>query len=259
MNPQAADQSLVAAAFGRDGYVVLRGFAPDDDVAAIRGIAREHLALGLAPVEFEADVGYPGSPSSRSAEGGSTVRRLLGAAGRDSRLRAWATSERARNVLTTLLRADSVQASQCHHNCIMTKHPGHSSATMWHQDNRYWSFDEEALVTMWLALGDETRANGCLQVIPGSHRLDLDRGRLDAELFLRPDLKLNQDLINSAVPVELRAGDVLFFHSRLFHAAAQNRSSETKFSLVFTYHDARNRPIAGTRSAEFLSLPLPSL
>ena len=133
-----------------------------------------------------------------------------------------------------------------------------SAATLWHQDNRYWSFDKEELVTMWLALGDETRANGCLRVIPGSHVLDLDRGRLDAELFLRPDLAINRSLITTAVPVELRAGDVLFFHSRLFHAAGKNLSNDTKLSVVFTYHDVNNRPIAGTRSAQFMSLPLGS-
>ena len=258
MSFETADQSLLVAAFRRDGYVVLRGFADETEVDTLRTVAGEHLALGLAPVEFEADVGYPGSPSSRSAEGGSTVRRLLGAAGRDPRLRSWATSERAAGVLTALLEADSVSVSQCHHNCIMTKHPGYSSATLWHQDNRYWSFDKEELVTMWLALGDETRANGCLRVIPGSHVLDLDRGRLDAELFLRPDLAINKSLITTAVPIELRAGDVLFFHSRLFHAAGKNLSNDTKLSVVFTYHDVNNRPIAGTRSAQFMSLPLGS-
>lgn len=247
---------LTAASFHRDGFVVRRGFAEPDTVAALRGIASEHLALTLAPLEFEADVGYPGSPASRVAEGGGTVRRLLGAAGRDPRLRAWATSAEARAMLRALIGSHDVLMSQSHHNCIMTKHPGYSSATLWHQDNRYWSFDEEALVTLWLALGSETKANGCLRVIPGSHLSDLDRGRLDAELFLRTDLAANKALIATAVPVELEAGDALFFHSRLFHAAGRNRSPDTKLSAVFTYHAASNHPIAGTRSARFASLPL---
>ena len=251
-----ANNELTAALFRRDGYVVLRKFADSEVVAGLRSLASEHLEYSLAPLEYESDVGYPGSPSSRSDVGGATVRRLLGAAGRNPRLRAWATSAEAARALRGLIGAADVMMSQSHHNCIMTKHPGFSSATLWHQDNRYWSFDEEALVTMWLALGAETRANGCLRVIPGSHKLELDRGRLDAQLFLRPDLEPNKELITSAVPVELKAGDVLFFHSRLFHAAGRNRTRETKFSVVFTYHSADNCPIAGTRSAQFASLPL---
>ena len=148
------------------------------------------------------------------------------------------------------------RVAQTHHNCVMTKFPGHSSATLWHQDVRYWSFDTPELVSVWLALGDEREANGALKVIPGSHRLELDRGRLDAELFLRPELPENAALIDTAVDVELEAGDVLFFDARTFHAAGRNGTDEVKLSLVFTYHRDDNRPIPGTRSANYPSLPL---
>jgi phytanoyl-CoA hydroxylase len=138
----------------------------------------------------------------------------------------------------------------------MTKHPGFSSATLWHQDIRYWSFDRPELISVWLALGDEVAANGALQMIPGSHREQLDRGRLDAELFLRPELPENQELIDSAVLVELRAGDVVLFDAQTFHAAGMNRSDVVKLSAVFTYHREDNHPIPGTRSANYPSLPV---
>ena len=138
----------------------------------------------------------------------------------------------------------------------MTKHPGYSSATLWHQDVRYWSFDRPDLVSLWLALGTETADNGALMVIPGSHRLDLDRGRLDRDLFLRPDLAENRALIEQAITLELTAGDVLLFSSRLFHAAGRNDTDAVKLSLVFTYHAADNHPIPGTRSAQYPSIML---
>ena len=146
--------------------------------------------------------------------------------------------------------------SQCHHNCVMTKCPGFSSATLWHQDIRYWSFDEPALVSAWFALGDETRTNGALRVIPGSHNLNLDRGRFDRDLFLRPNLKANRALIHQSQVVELNAGDILLFHCRLFHAAGKNNTALTKLSPVFTYHAVSNKPIPGTRSARLPSIPL---
>ena len=138
----------------------------------------------------------------------------------------------------------------------MTKHPGYSSATLWHQDNRYWSFDEQNLISVWIALADETPANGCLRVIPGSHVLDIEPGRFDAALFLRTDLEENKSLLQDAKPVELKRGDVLFFHSRLFHAAGRNLTDEVKLSVVFTYHESANRPIENTRSARFPSIRL---
>ena len=169
--------------------------------------------------------------------------------------RSWATAAIVGEVLRGIFRhPGDVLLSQCHHNCVMTKAPGYSSATLWHQDNRYWSFDREDLVSVWLALGREDRTNGCLRVIPGSHKLDLASGRFDSALFLRPDLPENKALISQSEMVTLNEGDVLFFHSRLFHAAGRNLTEETKFSAVFTYHQADNHPIADTRSARFPSI-----
>lgn len=249
-------QAVDAARFERDGYLVLRSFVASDAVAQLREIAGAALAPPLAPVEYEADVGYPGAPVDRAAEGGATPRRLLHALARDPAIRRLALSARLGAALRALLRDDAVLVSQCHHNCIMTKHPGYSSRTGWHQDIRYWSFDRPELISAWLALGEEHEANGCLSVIPGSHRLELDRGRFDAALFLRDDVAANRELLQRAEPVKLAPGDLLLFHCRLFHAAGNNRSSDTKLSLVFTYHTADNRPIPGTRSANYASLPV---
>jgi phytanoyl-CoA hydroxylase len=93
-------------------------------------------------------------------------------------------------------------------------------------------------------------------VIPGTHNMAFEPGRFDASLFLRPDLAENKALIAESRKVPLAKGDVLFFHSKLFHAAGRNLSAETKFSLVFSYHEAGNHPIEETRSARFPGIPL---
>lgn len=219
-------------------------------------LARDALKPLVGPAEFEVDAGYPGAPIDRDDEGGDTPRRLLNAYARGVEFRCWASDPRVSETLKRLMGRDDVLLSQCHHNCIMTKHPGYSSATMWHQDIRYWSFDRPDLISVWLALSDETIDNGALQVIPGSHRLDIDRGRLDRDLFLRAHMEVNMGLIETAIPIELSAGDVLFFHSRLFHAAGCNDTKNLKLSLVFTYHDSDNHPIPGTRSGLYPSFEL---
>ena len=256
MNGQAREAlSLNASVFGRDGYRVVKGLADADFCGRVRARVEAALEPLLGPAEFEADVGYPGAPAGLESAGGRTPRRLLLAAARFPGLRNWATSARMRAELAAFLEGDPV-LSQCHHNCVMTKYPGYSSATLWHQDIRYWSFDRPELVSVWLALGGETRRNGALKIIPGSHRLELDRGRFDRDLFLRPGLAENKALIRQARDVVLEAGDVLFFHCRAIHAAGKNLSDEVKLSCVFTYHGADNRPIPGTRSDRYPGLNL---
>ena len=236
------------AQFTRDGHVIARGMVPAGTVARMREVALAHLAEARQPVEYEADTQYPGAPASRDAPGGRTVRRLLQAYARDAVFQAWACSPLLAARLRQLLGAH-VLLSQAHHNCIMTKNPAYSSVTGWHRDIRYWSFEKAELVSVWLALGEEHRSNGCLSLLPGSHRLDFAADQLDAAQFLRTDHTANRALLQTQVSAELHAGDVLFFHCRLFHAALQNQTPDTKLSVVHTYHAADNHPLPGSRSA----------
>jgi phytanoyl-CoA hydroxylase len=233
----------------------VRGLADAQACERMREVAERHLAAAIPPLEYEADVHYPGAPASRDAPGGRTVRRLLQAYARDPVFAKWATSPEVAARLKALL-GPRVELSQAHHNCVMTKDPRFSSVTSWHRDIRYWSFERPELVSVWLALGAERRENGCLLVLPGSHAMEFDDGRLDEAQFLRSDLPANQELLARAASVELDPGDVLFFHCRLFHAAGRNERVQTKFSLVYTYHAAQNRPLSGTRSAALPSVAL---
>ena len=146
--------------------------------------------------------------------------------------------------------------SQCHHNCVMTKFPTYSSSTDWHQDIRYWHYDLPELISVWIALDREDELNGALRLIPGSHKMEFERGELDKDLFFRKDKPSNQSLIEKQISVDLDPGDLLFFHCRLLHSAGPNLSSEVKLSPVFTFHKKSNLPIEGTRSSRFPSIPL---
>ena len=252
----AADNELDRAKFQRDGYLVVRKLFSATEVAELLARIDDSLSPPLAPVEFEADVHYPGSPASRLAPGGETPRRLLNAYSRNTVFRRLARAEAVTGRLQALMGSPDILLSQNHHNCVMTKHHGFSSVTSWHQDIRYWSFDRPELVSTWLALGPKTRENGGLLVIPGSHQWQLDRGRFDAAMFLRTDLNENQQLIDKAVAVELQAGDMLFFHSRTFHAAGRNETGLVKRSLVYTYRTKDNEPIPETRSASYPDIPV---
>jgi len=235
--------------------VIARNLAAHELCERIKALAMPHLAEEIGPLEYEAQVKYPGSPASLDAPGGRTVRRLLQAYSRDPLFRDWATSRAIGDRVRPLL-GPQVELSQAHHNCVMTKNPAFSSATSWHQDIRYWSFEKPELISAWLALGQEHKENGCLLLVPGSHRIEFRREQFDDVLFLREDLEENRKILQGRVAAELDEGDVLFFHCRLLHAAGRNRTSLTKFAAVFTYHDVGNRPLPGTRSASLSEIPL---
>ena len=84
--------SLAPAALERDGYFVARGLVNPDFIRKVRQSIEAALNPLLGPVEFEAEVGYPGAPAGLAAEGGRTPRRLLHAASRFPALGAWAQS-----------------------------------------------------------------------------------------------------------------------------------------------------------------------
>lgn len=241
------------ARFESAGYVVARGIVPPASGESMLRAAREQLQAAAPPLELEADVGYPGAPRARDATGGATVRRLLQAYDRDPAWRAWSIAPQVAGRLRQLIGPD-VRLARAHHNCVMTKNPGYSSVTGWHRDIRYWSFERPQLVSVWTALGRERLENGCLQVLPGTHRVQVSAEQLDAAQFLRVGLPETDALIATAQPVELDPGDVLFFHCALFHAAGRNTTGTTKFSMVFTYHAADNRPLPGSRSASSTSV-----
>lgn len=242
LNPVARDD------FARDGFLIVRGLCPLATVRRLRARTEADLRDRQPPLELEREVGYPGAPVS-DGPGSETVRRLLGAMDRGPEFTRWAIDEQVLGILAQLLGTSTIRVVRAHHNCIMTKHPAHSTATGWHQDQRYWAYARPELVNAWTALGVEARDNGGMRVIPGSHRACFGAESFDAEKFFLEDCPANQAWLEKAVQVDLAPGDVLFFHAGLLHSAGANCTEERKYSLVFSYRDAANLPIPGTRSA----------
>ena len=230
------------------GYTVVAGFVPQEGLAPLNDAARLQLAARMEPLEFEADLQYPGAPSSHTAAGGETVRRLLDAYARDPLFARWATTPELRQWMEDYF-GETARMSRVHHNCLMTKHPLYGSMTGWHRDIRYWSFEREDLVSVWLALGEERAENGALWLVPGSHRIAFDSERFDRAKFFRSEHAENAAILRAAECPPLAPGDAVFFHCNTLHSAGKNLSDAVKFSLVFSYHGRSNSPMAGTRSA----------
>jgi phytanoyl-CoA hydroxylase len=237
------------------GFVVMPGFVPRDALSELNDVARKQLGARADPLEFESDLQYPGAPLSRTAQGGETVRRLLDAYGRDPLFARWSRAPDLREWMETYF-GEQVLMSRAHHNCLMTKHPRYGSLTNWHRDIRYWSFEREDLVSVWLALGEENVDNGALWFVPGSHRMMFEPDRFDSARFFRPDHTDSAEIIATAESPRLEPGDAVYFHCNTLHSAGRNLSNAVKFSLVYTYHGQSNAPKEGTRSASKAEVPL---
>lgn len=239
--------------FHRDGFLLVPKLAEPEKVQEMLRVTDESVSREIPPIEYEAELGYPGAPASLNAAGGRTIRRLKQAIGRHPVFLEWAAHPAVLGRLRQIL-GPAIVLPLAHHNCIMVKDTRFSSDTGWHQDIRYWRFQKPELVSVLLALNSATRENGCLSVLPGTHRFDVELWRLDEAKFLRTDLPENRDLLASAASAEMEAGDTFFFDCRIFHSATRNRSKEARKSVIFTYRSAENTPVAGSRSASMPEL-----
>lgn len=239
--------------FDRDGFIIVRQLAQPELLHRINQVTDNLLQNPIPPIEYEAELGYPGAPELIDEIGSKIPRRFLNALCLGQSLYDWATHPDVLSRLHQLI-GKSISLSLAHHNSIMTKHPDFSSDTGWHRDIRYWSFNSTDLITVFLALTPSNTENGGLRFLPRSHKDIIQDHQLDNKSFLKTDLPENQALLDREVTIDLDPGDTIFFHSLTFHGAPRNRTKQERRSLLFTYHDTQNLPMPGTRSASMPEL-----
>ena len=107
--------------------------------------------------------------------------------------------------------------------------------TPWHQDGQYWPIRPLATCTVWIAVDDATRENGCMRFIPRSHK---DRRLLahdqndDSALTLNQELKADEYDESSAVDVELEAGCISLHDVYLSHGSEVNASKHPRRGMT---------------------------
>ncbi|MFE9020883.1 phytanoyl-CoA dioxygenase family protein [Streptomyces sp. NPDC007808] len=208
--------------FREDGFTVTRGlFGPDEIDRLCARFAALHAA-GPVPGHFEPHPSdddplrvYPRVMHPHEIDELS-LRVLL-----DPRLRA---------VLEALL-GEEVLAAQ---SMFYFKPPGARGQAL-HQDNFYLRVEPGTCVAAWIACDVIDRDNGGLEVVPGTHAMDLFCPRTaDAQVsFAREYVPPPPGL--TAVPVDMAPGDVLFFNGSLVHGSQPNRSAD-RFRRSFIGH-----------------------
>ena len=121
---------------------------------------------------------------------------------------------------------------------IYPKEPGDGRFISWHQDSAHWGLDSNQVLSVWVALTDATRENGCMRMLPGSHH----NGQVKHQDTRDPNniLTRGQTIFNGieedrSVWIELKAGEVSVHHVDMFHASTPNKSNQRRVGVAIRY------------------------
>ncbi len=137
------------------------------------------------------------------------------------------------------------------HNMLINKPPNVDGRHPLHQDLLYFPFrPADQIVATWTALEACTRENGCLVVVPGSHKGELlahenpGWDHLNLAYFGAKGVGASEDRVH----LEMEPGDIVFFHPILLHGSGQNRSTGFRRAISTHYASAACQFLPGAQS-----------
>ncbi len=221
------------AQYRRDGYVVLRGLLGPRTIeackAALTGLAVGTIESRETSLMYEKGLDVARLPP---AEREFAIRKYMDFCMDAPALRDAAFSRRLHLVLDQLLGQGRVLFQEM----ALVKPPRIGSEKPWHQDASYFRIKDPGLVVgVWIALDEASRANGCMELVPGSH---LGGGV--------PHVHENDFNLCRIVPgkvdlaarraIEMEPGDALVFHGLIHHYTAANTSNMRRRAVQYHYH-----------------------
>lgn len=210
--------------YHREGWVVPRFRLPSEDIARLREALDDLIRAnpGVRPEKLVS--------AHIEGDNGEGVRG-------DARFLSLARDPRIVDLVSDVLGDDMILWG-CH---IFCKPAGDGYETPWHQDGHYWPIRPLANCTVWVALEPSLVENGCLRVIPRSHRARTLHEHLHED---RSDLTLTQRLAprtfdeRDAVNIELEPGQMSLHDVYMIHGAAPNRSGKRRTGVALRYMPA---------------------
>lgn len=230
------ERDEAVGAYQESGYLVLRDLLPPEDVEKLR---RETLRLCRGEL---GELGGRYAPPSVGETDAQVLRRFLciHMPHKVSDVFAYALRAPLAVAALTSVIGPNVKAMQ---SMVFIKAEG-KPGQAWHQDEYFIPTRDRSLTAIWVALDDATVENGCLWVLPGSHRAGViypdrnhDDPRFDCtvEAF---DFPYRDD---DAVPVEVPTGSAVMFNGYLLHRSLPNTSpGSTRRALANHYMSAES-------------------
>jgi ectoine hydroxylase len=229
------------AAFHRDGYIIVRGLLSPEEVTRLGRVARADKSLAESTYGRKDASGLPVTLAVRNELGDDL----------------YSTIARSRRIVERMSAFLGDEVYHWHHKLIL-KEPRVGGAWEWHQDYGYWYHNgclRPDLGSCLIAIDRATKANGCLQVLRGSHLLGrIDHGKTGDQTgadLERVEAALKQlDLVY----VEVDPGDAILFHGNLLHRSDQNRSDDPRWALICCYNTRSNSPYKESRHPSYRPL-----
>lgn len=224
-------------AYGRDGFLILRGFLREEEMLPIEE-SFERFKLGKVE-GMGRDLCDMSGPYSRQFADFNIINAVLPRR-YDPSLQGNLFERRTQSVAEQLIGADATLDYDQH----LSKRPRRPGAVFaWHQDLGYWpaGTPDTQTTTCSLALDDATMANGCLQVVPGSHLepelrphrpiLVGKSGERDETHTLSIDLSPDDKL----TPLEVRRGDITVHNERIVHGSGGNPTEDWRRTYIIAH------------------------
>ncbi len=231
--------------FWRDGYLVMDGAVDETTLARLR---RQMDIWGEESREHSEPYGPPtvdGRPRVDMGEEHSPVtpalRRINNPCEVSDDFHAVMTDAPMVDMVADLIGPDV----KYHHCKINSKLPGSKTVVRYHQDFPYTPHTNDDVVTALLLLDDVDEENGCLMVVPGTHRGTIDSLFQDGSFTGMVAPALERDYLARQVPIEGKAGAVCLMHTRLQHGSEYNRSDDRRRAIYICVYSAADAiPIA---------------
>ena len=140
-------------------------------------------------------------------------------------------------------------------SAYVIKEPHTQGRVSWHQDLTYWGLSSDAVVTAWVAIADATPENGCMMMLPGSHKrgrqrhLDTHAGDNLLHRGQTLDLAIDEAKV---VMTPLKAGQASLHGGWTAHASQPNRSATRRIGLTLQYVATSMRQLVGRRETATL-------
>lgn len=234
--------------FQRDGFIAIDRLLTTDEVADAQRAVSDLIAgriEGYKGLEYERGVDLSGiNPSEREPH----VRKLWSFVAHCQQLNDLAQHPRLLEILEKLI-CSPVKLIQ---DMALLKPPHIGGEKPWHQDNAYFLMEPlEKVVGVWIALDRATVENGCMHVIPGSHRFGPRPHYHDRDCQL-PDDAID---VSHDTTIPLEPGGALIFSSLLHHGTPPNASADRRRALQFHYASIHCTRMSDARHQEMFRDP----
>ncbi len=238
--PSASTASISDAqvrSFVDDGFLVVPGLVSADDLELLK---RETIAIARGAYPCKSIQPAPAHLSDREVT--QNLLCIHQPHFLSPVMRAFAHHAGINAVLSNIIAAHLPHwdgAVKCMQSMLFVKPPG-KPGQAWHQDEMYIPTRDRSLCGAWIAIDDATVENGCLWVVPGSHRngyLFPNQPPTDLQEYDGSPQCHGFDE-SAAIPVPVKAGSVVFFNGYLLHKSLRNRSTVYRRALVNHYMNA---------------------